>query len=506
MKSPTGASASEAPPKPPADRGSDPGHPTGSAEAESRRDPNLPAARPAHHRSLLRQSGSRRRFIARTSGLEPAGRLAAWLLRSAVRLGAGAVVDRLRGREEALARRRARVRRCAEDLAGTLGRLKGAFAKAGQFVSVRHDLVSAEVSEPLRALQDRVPPVAFEVIRDAVEGELGRPLEEIFTAFEPEPLGAASIAQVHRARLPDGTLVAVKVQYPWLAASLTADLALLRGLLRLVVWWTGGSGVDRRRLFDEFAAGLAEELDFRREARVAGEIARNLAGERQVVVPRIVAECSGERVLTMTFHDAVRMDDRAGLARLGVEPRELLEILARAYALQVFVDGLFHADPHPGNLFALPPDTPGGGARVLFVDFGLSRHLEPELRRQMRLGLFALLKRDTDDFVARMDAMGMIAPGAGAGVRQAVARMFARIGEVGGVAGPLGIGGGQVLGLKDEAVALLRETPGLHLPNDLLLYAKTLSYLFALGESLDPEVDLVKLTLPYLLRFLAARD
>jgi predicted unusual protein kinase regulating ubiquinone biosynthesis (AarF/ABC1/UbiB family) len=124
----------------------------------------------------------------------------------------------------------------------------------------------------------------------------------------------------------------------------------------------------------------------------------------------------------------------------------------------------------------------------------------------MRRGLYAVLQRDPDKFLARMDAMGMISPGAHADVRRAVETMFERIASRGGGRGALGVAGGQVLALKDEAVSLLRETPGLQLPNDLLLYAKTLSYLFALGERLDPEVDLVQITLPYLLRFLAGQD
>ncbi|MGH0034393.1 MAG: ABC1 kinase family protein [Myxococcota bacterium] len=441
----------------------------------------------------------------RVHGVEAATRLAWVALTACLRLAAGAVRDRLQPRDAA-ARRARRAGRIARHLAAHLGQLKGAFAKAGQFASVRHDLLSAEVSEALQSLQDRVPPVAFTTIRGVVESELGGPIDRFFSRFESEPLGAASVAQVHRATLRDGSEVAVKVQYPWIAASLPSDLAILHRALRFLAWWTDRREIDQDRFFREFESGLEEELDFRREARVASEIARNLEGEDGVVVPRIIGPLTRRRVLTMTFHDAVRLDDREALAELGARPAEILEILGRAYALQVFVDGLFHADPHPGNLFALPPGGPGGGVQVLFVDFGLSKRLEPGLRREMRHGLYAVLKRDADEFVERMDAMSMIAPGARARVHRAVETMFERIAERGGARGALGVSGSQVLALKDEAVSLLRETPGLQLPNDLLLYAKTLSYLFALGERLDPEVDLVKITLPYLLRFLAARD
>jgi predicted unusual protein kinase regulating ubiquinone biosynthesis (AarF/ABC1/UbiB family) len=438
------------------------------------------------------------RFLLRRCGIEPLLRLLAcavrvagdWLLHGLRAPFAGAAARRA-GREALLARTAAR-------LAATLGSLKGPFAKAGQFAASRHDLLPASVTAPLGALRDRVPPLPFPLVRAVVESELGAPLGTLFAAFDATPLGAASIAQVHEARLPDGERVAVKIQYPWLASSLRADLFWVGAALRMLA--RRGDLVDRERLFAEFAAGLREELDFVHEARVAHEIAANLAHDPRVVVPRVFPSHSSRRVITMSFAPAVRIDDRAGLARLGVAPRAVLEILARAYAKQVFVDGLFHADPHPGNLFVI--DEPGAAEhpRLLFVDFGLSRRLDPELRREMRLGIYAVLRRDRTAFLDGMQRMGMIAPGARPAVEAAVDEMFGRLAGRGGA---LAVPGAQVLSLKDEAKRLLQQTPGLQLPHDLLLFAKTLSYVFALGAELDPEADLMQLSLPYLMQFLA---
>jgi len=391
-------------------------------------------------------------------------------------------------------------RRAVRIAVRALGRLKGPFAKLGQFGAVRLDVLPAEVTEELKVLRNRVPPLPFERIRAVVESELGAPLASAFSAFEREPLGAASIAQAHRAALPNGDPVVVKVQYPWLAASLETDLRIAR---RLVGWGSArraGGGADA--LFREFGEGVREELDFEREARVAAEIAANLAGDASVLVPEVIASHSTRRVLTVRHHPAVAIDDRAGLARLGVAPSSVLAILARAYCAQVFDDGLFHADPHPGNLFVV--DEPGAAERprLLFVDFGLSRRLDPALRRELRLGIYALLQQDLPSFLDGMERLGAIAPGHRDDVGRAVGAMFARVRSAGGLAA----GGAQVLSLKDEAVALLRETPGLRLPTDLLLYAKTLSYVFALGAELDAEVDMMKLCLPSVLRFLAAKD
>ena len=451
-------------------------------------------------------SGARGSWL-RRSGLEPAGRLAAWALVAAGYGFWGALGDTRVGDAERAARRLNRSEENAQRLVAQLGALKGLYAKAGQFASVRLDLLTGEARRTLESLQQSVAPIPVEAIRRIVEGELGEPVESRFTSFDPQPLGSASIGQVHRATLPDATVVAVKVQYPWVASSLRADLRIARAALALLCWATGRRIPDRARLFEEFAASYETELDFEHEAHSAREIGANLADEAGVLVPTVFDEHSTRRVLTTSFVPTLPLE-REALLKRGIVPAVALEIVARAYAKQVFVDGLFHADPHPGNLFVLDTNEPTRSPTVVFVDFGLSKRLDPELREAMRQGLFALIQRDAETFVGQMDAMEMIALGAHSGVRRAVEAMFERIlqaQEESRTENALGVAGTQIAGLQDEAKKLLQNTPGLQLPNDLLLYAKTLSYLFALGERLAPEVDLVKVSLPYVLRFLAGR-
>lgn len=387
--------------------------------------------------------------------------------------------------------------RLARRLARSFGRLRGPFAKLGQFASLRVDAVSPEARAALEPLRDHVPPIPFHWIGAQIEAELGAPLPILFRAIDPVPLGAASIAQVHAALLPDGRPVAVKVQYPWLARSLRVDLALLR----LGVWAGAGRAAARSPWFAEFASGLAEELDFRREGAAAREIAANLAAEPQVVVPRVFGSHSTARVLTMERFATVPL---GALAARGIPRRPVLETIVRAYARQIFGDGLFHADPHPGNLFVIDEPEAARAPRVLFVDFGLCKRLDPALVRELRQGILALLARDLDAFVAGMVRIGAVAEGAEPRVREAVGSVFARLASDAG--GPLGLSGQRVLALADEAKRLLYETPGLTLPSDLLLYAKTLSYLFALAREIAPDVDPMPLTVPWLLRFLAVRD
>jgi predicted unusual protein kinase regulating ubiquinone biosynthesis (AarF/ABC1/UbiB family) len=297
--------------------------------------------------------------------------------------------------------------------------------------------------------------------------------------------------------LPDGRPVAVKVQYPWLARSLAVDLALLR----LGVRASAGRAAARSPWFAEFASSLAEELDFAREGAAAREIAANLAAEAQVVVPRVIDSHSSARVLTMERLATVPL---GALDARGIPRRPVLETIVRAYARQIFGDGLFHADPHPGNLFVIDEPAATRAPRVLFVDFGLCKRLSPALVAELRQGILALLRRDLDAFVAGMARIGAVAEGAEPRVRAAVGSVFARLAS--DAAGPLGLSGPRVLALKDEAKRLLYETPGLTLPSDLLLYAKTLSYLFALAREIAPDVDPMPLTVPWLLRFLAVRE
>ncbi len=481
-------------------------HPAGAVSGASASEigpgapPPAASAPAAPEGSPIGRHRARLRFRFRETGVEPALRLGLLALRLTLRHAGGAVHDRL-SPGGAPDRARARLERSARDAVAVLGSLKGVFAKLGQFASTRPDLVPAEGHAAFETLRDRVPPMPFSSVRAVIEAELGRSVVDCFARIGHRPIGAASVAQVHRAWLHDGTEVAVKVQYPWLRHSIGPDLRLVRRFLRPVLRRRGVEPAAFDRLFDEFAAGLEGELDFEAEALTAARIAANLADDEAIVVPRVHPAFSTGRVLTLDHVDGVPIESAAALEAAGASPRAVVEIVTRAYARQVFVDGLFHADPHPGNLLALPNPDDFDRPRVGFLDFGLSRQLSPELRSAIRQALFSVLKRDPAEFVSHMQALDMISPGAEDGVRAAVDVMFERMG--GGV---LQQSGSAILGLKDDAKTLLRDTPGLQLPNDLLLYAKTLSHLFHLGDVLAPDVDLMKLAVPHLLRFLAERD
>jgi len=373
--------------------------------------------------------------------------------------------------------RRSRAERdtaAGQRLADALGSLRGLYTKLGQHLATRVDALSDEFRAPLDALHQSAPPVPFPVIRGELERGLGS--ARLFAWIDPEPLGTASIAQVHRARLRSGADVAVKVRHPELSpAGLERDLARLRRALPLLRPWL--SPRDGRALLQELGRALVRELDFELEGRTAEQIATAFASDSRVLVPRVHWEVTSTSVLTLDYVPRVRLDDPAALAARGVSPEACLAIVVDAYGRQVFGDGLFHADPHVGNLYLL--DDPDRPPRVLFLDFGLAERLAPEVREELRLGLQAVI------------------PG-----REREARAALESALAAGASNALGAGVAAIQSLKQLGKQLVRESRAFRIPRDLLLWARTLAYVYNLGERIAPGADPMRLFLPHLLRFI----
>ena len=265
----------------------------------------------------------------------------------------------------------------------------GMFVKLGQLLSTRADLLPVAVTAELARLQDRVAPAPEAAVRELVEAELGRPVEEAFAEFDWQPIAAASIRQAYRARLPGGEPVIVKVQRPGIAAAVERDLLVLAQLAQAVESRTPwGADYHVAELAEEFAERLREELDFRLEARNATEIAANLAGTPGVHVPAVHQELSTTRVLVLEWLDGVSVREVERIDRLGLDRQGLAGTLLRAAMQQMLVDGHFHADPHPGNVLVLE------GGRLGLIDFGATGRLDPLQQASMRAMLLAVQQRD----------------------------------------------------------------------------------------------------------------
>ena len=279
----------------------------------------------------------------------------------------------------------------------------GLYTKLGQFVASYSHVLPQEYTGTLAECQDRAPPAPFGRVRALLEEELGAPLERIFASFDPEPIAAASLAQVHRAVARGGERLAVKVQYPQLRAQVASDVRTVRAL----AWLVGASFPDFgcEWLLPTFERAISEELDFRREAANAARTAALFADEPRVHVPRTLAELSGPRVLTMEDIDGAKLTDARRLAELGIEPRPLAALLSRVFSTMVFSHGFVHADPHPGNLLARTAE--GGGAQLVLLDHGMYRELEPGFRDAYAELWLALLTHDHARGVRASRALGV---------------------------------------------------------------------------------------------------
>jgi len=267
------------------------------------------------------------------------------------------------------------------------------YVKLGQVLASRSDLLPAEWTFELAKLQDSVPSFSFELVRQIVLDELGKPLEQLFLEFNPEPIAAASISQVHYAVLPNLNQVVVKVQRPGAQIQVQSDIEIIRQVIHQVetrTLWGKRYGV--MAILEEFERTLSLELDFRQEATNAVRLRRLMESESRVHVPYIYWELTAERVLTMEYIDGIKIDQLERLDRSGMDRSELARVFINSLAKQLLVDGFFHSDPHPANLLVKPED-----GTLVYIDLGQMGRLLPEQRLQLCDLVRSIVRYDSED-------------------------------------------------------------------------------------------------------------
>ncbi|MDR6793231.1 putative unusual protein kinase regulating ubiquinone biosynthesis (AarF/ABC1/UbiB family) [Pseudarthrobacter oxydans] len=418
------------------------------------------------------------------------------------RIGLARVAERTRPR---------RMQRFARRFHGLAVELGGLMIKVGQFLSSRLDILPPEITRELEGLQDEVPPVPFPSIRALAEEELGAPLDHVFAFVEEVPIAAASLGQAHRARLRSTdaadtgfTDVVLKVQRPGIDAIVDVDLAALRKVggwlsrIRLV-----SSRANMPALVEEFAQTSFEEIDYLHEAANSERFAADFSDDGKVCVPGIAWEVSTRRVLTLEDVTAIKITEAGALRAAGIDPAEVAPVFAAVMFDQMFTNGFFHADPHPGNIFVTPVSAAAGDRpwKLTFIDFGMMGEITASTRSGLRKLLIAAAARDGSGLVAAINDVGVLAPSADTvEMERAMTHLFARFGGM-GFAELREVDPREFRDFAVEFGDVVRSLP-FQLPENFLLIIRAMSLTSGVCSSLDERFNLWDSVEPYAARLL----
>lgn len=401
-------------------------------------------------------------------------------------------------------------------------RLQGLFIKVGQLISILSNVLPEEFRSELTTLQDRVPPRPYaDVERRFKEEFAGRGPLEVFAEFAPIPVASASIGQVHRARTHHGDAVAVKVQYPDIDEIVRLDLRALGRIFGLLHWLAPEHGMQA--VFAEIRSMVLAELDFVLEAQNLKRIAANFAADparaRQsplpVGFPEVLGSLSTSRVLTTRWIDGIKVSKSTCLDDLGLERNALARTIVTAYCQQIFQDGVYHADPHPGNLLVVPPQDETSQSTLVFLDFGAVAELSPRMRRGIIEVLQAALTRDTPRLIAAMKDMGFIARGADPDIFERVVDFFHDKLQAEVKLDSFSLRDIKLRPeMKFEVLSDLRRLnvslrdllQHFHVPKEWILFERTLLLLLGLCTELAPQLEPMQVIRPYLEEFVLGKD
>ena len=389
-------------------------------------------------------------------------------------------------------------------------KMGGLLIKLGQFLSVRVDVLPPEVTAELSGLQDEVPPESLDDILAVIAAEFGRPIEQVFDRFAPEPEAAASLAQVHKARLPSGEMVVVKVQRRHIETMVETDLAAIGMAVKwLKLYRPIARRVDLDRLFGEFAATSRAELDFIAEGKNAEHFAADFADDDGIYVADVYWDYTTRCVLTLENVASIKITDFEDIEAAGVSRAQVARRLYDTYLKQIFVNNFVHADPHPGNLFVNPlgsasdfgADNPRS-FQLIFVDFGMVAIIPERLRASFRDYAIGVGTRDSHRIVQAYVDAGILLPGADRRrIEEATDMMMQRL---------WGVSMGQMRDIAfDEAEYFMREYRDLvyempfQLPADILFVGRAVGILSGMATSMDPNFDPWSATIPFAERLAA---
>jgi predicted unusual protein kinase regulating ubiquinone biosynthesis (AarF/ABC1/UbiB family) len=359
------------------------------------------------------------------------------------------------------------------------------FIKIGQLFSTRADLFPVEYVEELSKLQDRVPAFGYEQVKAIIEKDFGRPLNELYSSFDPVPIAAASLGQVHCAQLHSGEEVVVKVQRPGLSRLFAIDLSILKGIAQYFQnhpdW---GRGRDWMGIYEECCRLLWLEIDFLHEGRNGDRFRRNFRGVDWVKVPRIYWRYTSPRVLTMEYMPGIKISHYEALESAGLDRKRLAKLGAEAYLRQLLSDGFFHADPHPGNIAV---DLDGA---LIFYDFGMMGQIQAITRARLMDTFVGIAQRDADQVMSALVALGALAEIDDMGpVRRSIQYILDNMMDK-------PFEEQSVTAISDDLYAVAYDQP-FRFPATFTFVMRAFSTLEGVGKGLDPEFNFMEAAKPY---------
>jgi len=379
-----------------------------------------------------------------------------------------------------------RLRMAMEELGPT-------FIKLGQLLSTRPDVLDQEFIEEFSKLQDEVPAVTLDQIKTQIQRELGYPADELFAEFSEQPIAAASIAQVHRGKLRSGEEVVFKIRRPGITRVVETDIDVLMGLAYLIEQHVPTVALyDPVGLVKEFRRSIMREMNFIREGHTVERFASNFADSTTVYIPKIFWDYSGEIVLTMEYVSGIKISHLEKLRAQGYDLKEIAKRGADAFLKQVLDYGLFHADPHPGNIFVLPDQV------ICMIDFGMVGRLGQDLKEQLLDLLQALLERDVDRIISQLLYSGELTDTADLkNLRRDLHDFIEDYYDL--VLQDIKIGR-----LFSEFIEILTHHR-IHFPPDYMMLAKALVVMEGVGRQLDPNFNMISHMRPYVKRLIVER-
>lgn len=364
------------------------------------------------------------------------------------------------------------------------------FIKVGQLFSTRADIFPSEYVEELSKLQDRVPAFSYEQVEQIIQEDLGKPIKELFSAFDPIPLAAASLGQVHKAQLRSGEEVAIKIQRPGLKKLFTIDLQILKGIAYYFQnhpdW---GRGRDWSGIYEECCRILWQEIDYLNEGRNADTFRRNFRNYDWVKVPRVYWRYTSSRVLTLEFLPGIKISSYEALEAAGLDRKLIARLGAEAYLQQLLNDGFFHADPHPGNIAVSHQGS------LIFYDFGMMGQIKANVREQLMETLFGIAQKDGDRVVTSLIELGALSPVSDMGpVRRSVQYMLDNFMDK-------PFEEQSVSNISDDLYEIAYGQP-FRFPATFTFVMRAFSTLEGVGKGLDPEFNFMEVAKPFALEIM----